>query len=140
MELSAENGAPNAIGRKYARRYAARKNELLKLASWDGADLFTPLFLAQPIVLSRIDAFGRTLKEGERIRQKVTLANFPTVLREMTPFFDPAKPIRAVRAFYSMLYAWTERSTVQISAKAPDQATLGGETITNLIPAKRILF
>jgi hypothetical protein len=57
IELSAENGAPNAIGRKYARRYAARKNELLKLASWDGADLFTPLVLAQPdIVLSRIDA------------------------------------------------------------------------------------
>ncbi len=94
MELSAENGAPNAIGRKYARRYAARKNKLLKLASWDGADLFTPLFLAQPdIVLSRIDAFGRTLKEGEKVRQKITLANFPTVLREMTPFFDPAKPI-----------------------------------------------
>jgi hypothetical protein len=101
----------------------------------------TPLFLAQPdIVLSRIDAFGRTLKEGEKVRQKITLTNFPTVLREMTPFFDPAKPIRAVRAFYSMIYAWSERSTVQISAKAPDQATLGGETITNLIPAKRIQF
>jgi len=92
MELSAECGAPNSIGRKYARRYAARKSELLKLASWDGSDLFTPLFLAQTdVVLSRINAFGSTLKEGEKVRQKITLANFATVLREMTPFFDPAE-------------------------------------------------
>jgi hypothetical protein len=66
--------------------------------------------------------------------------SFPTVLKEMKSFFDPAQPIKAVRAFYSMLYAWTDTSTVHISQKALDQATLGGELVANLISGKRLQF
>jgi hypothetical protein len=141
LEISAERGAPNTLGRKFAQRYESRKKELLKLASWEGSDLFAPLFLSRAdVVLDKIGGFERTLKEGQRVRQKITLANFTTVLRTMVTFFDPLQPIKTVRAFYSMLYAWKDGSTVQISVKAADQATLGGELITDLVSAKRLQF
>ncbi len=140
-ELAAELGAPNSIGQQYAKKYAAKRNALLKLAVWNGADLFTPLFLSQPdVVVSNLAQFEKTLKEGRRVRQKVTIRNFATLLREMKPFFDPSQPIKAVRAFYSMLRAWTDTSVVNISQKVLDHATIGGELITELLPGKRLQF
>ncbi len=119
-----EFGAPSSIGRLYAKKYANKKRELLKLAIWNGSDLFTPLFGAQAdLVLSKLTLFEKLLREGKRLRQKITVRNFPTLLKEMKLFFDPNQPIKAVRAFYSMLYAWTDTSALNISQKALDQAT-----------------
>jgi hypothetical protein len=141
MEIAAEQGAPSTVGRQYAKKYASKKNSLLKLAVWNGAELFTPLFLAQSdVILNKIIHFEKTLREGRQVRQKITLKNFPTLLKEMKSYFDPKQPIKAARAFYSMLYGWSENSTVNISQKAMDQAALGGELITNLIPGKRLRF
>jgi hypothetical protein len=141
VEVSMAQGAPNVLGKKFAKKYSSHRNDLLKLASWNEADLFAPLFLAQSdLVLSKLHSFEKTLREGRRVRQRITVANFSTVLREMVTFFDPDQPIKTVRAFYSMLYAWTDHSAVQLSQKTQDQATLGGEIITNLIPGKRSRF
>lgn len=140
-ELATESGAPNLLGRKYAKKYATLKNKLLKLAIWNGADLLTPLFLRRPeIIQDRMALFEDTLKRGQRVRQKITVKNFTSLIAEMKSFFDPNQPMKAVRAFYSMLYAWDQTSTVSVSQKAQDQATLGGERITDLIPGRRLKF
>jgi hypothetical protein len=140
-EVAAERGAPSAIGSKFAKKYASQKTRLLKLAIWNGADLVTPLFVANPdLVIKRVKDFENVLRKGLKVRQKINLGNLAAVLREMKTFFDPDQPIKTVRAFYSMLYSWTETSTVQISHKAKDQAALGGELISNLIPTRRLQF
>ena len=140
-EIMNETRAPNSVGRAYAKKYSRKKNELLKLAVWNGSDLFTPLFLSQPdLVANKLSQFEKTLKEGRRIRQKITVRNFPSLLKEMKQYFESDQPIKTVRAFYSMLYAWSDSSVIHISLKATDQATLGGELITNLRPGKRLQF
>jgi len=140
-EVMGEVRAPNSIGRLYATKYARRNNEFLKLAVWNGSDLFTPLFLSQSdLVAHKVSQFEKTLKEGRKVRQKITVRNFPTLLKEMKQYFDPREPIKTVRAFYSMLYAWSESSTINISQKAEDQATIGGELITDLVPGQRLRF
>lgn len=139
--VAAEAGAPNKVGRELAKRFADRRSEVLQLAAWNGSDLLTPLFESQPqLVAERIKAFEDMLRSGKRVRQKVTVRNFTTVLREMVPYFEVGAPVKAVRAFFSMIYAWNETSTVQISNRVPDQAALGGETITSLNPAMRLGF
>ncbi|MDB5440452.1 MAG: hypothetical protein JWM33_2879 [Caulobacteraceae bacterium] len=142
VQVAAEHTAPNAIGRLLAKQHASQKNALLKLAVWnDGAALSAPLFREQAdIVLAKVAAFEATLKAGRKIRQRITVKNFPTLLKEMTTFFPGDQPLKAVRAFYSMLYAWDENSALQISNRVPDQATLGGELVTDLIPAMRSQF
>jgi hypothetical protein len=140
-EIAAATGAPNQIGRDFARRYADKAAELLPLASWNGSDLFTPLFQSQTeLSAERIAVFEQTLLRGRRVRQRVTLRNFANVLRQMVPYFDAGDPVKAVRAFYSMIYSWDASSSLQISNRALDQATLGGEIITNLRPATRPAF
>lgn len=140
-EIAAATGAPNEIGRRFARNDAGQRKALLRRAAWNGSDLFTPLFESDAeLTVLRIHGFEEVLRKGAKIRQRVTLRNFPTILREMTTYFDSNQPVRAVRAFYSMISAWDETSTLQISNRAPDQATLGGEIITSLVPAKRTEF
>ena len=140
-EISQEKGAPSRIGRNYARKYAKKKNELLKTAVWNGAALLTPLMGTQPDIICKcIAAFEMTLKEGRKVRQQITVRNFTTVIKEMKAFFDPNQPIKVVRAFYSMIYSWSETATISISLKRHDQATLGGEPITALVPSKREQF
>jgi hypothetical protein len=58
----------------------------------------------------------------------------------MKEFFDPSQPVKTVRAFYSMLYGWNEKATIQLSDKANHRAALGGETITDLVSSKRRKF
>lgn len=136
------SGAPNLIGRELARKYAHAANEILSLAIWKGGfELSGDLFKSNPeLVIESVESFERALKEGKRVRQRITLSNFAVVLKQMVTFFDPNQPIKAVRAFYSMLYGWDETSKLQISQKATDQAALGGEVVTNLLPAKREAF
>jgi hypothetical protein len=140
-ELTGETGAPSSVGPLYAAKYAGMKNELLKRAVWNGSDLFTPLFQSQiDLVLNKLDQFEKTLREGRKVRQRITVRNFPTLLKEMTQYFDASQPIKTVRGFYSMLHAWSDFSIMNISQKAEDQATIGGELITNLVPGKRLEF
>jgi hypothetical protein len=140
-ELAATSGAPNLVGKQFAKRYVLQKANFLRLATWNGASAFGPLFLSQSeIIIPKIKSFEDTLRAGQRIRQRVTINNFIPLLREMRQFFDPDQPIKTVRAFYSMLYAWKDASIVQISQKTADQATIGGELITNLVPGKRTKF
>jgi hypothetical protein len=126
-------GAASSLGTKFATRYRSKRNALLKLATWHGDELSGSLFHSNPeIVLEKIASFEKTIREGEKVRQKVTLKNFTAVLKEMKSYFDPKQPVKAVRAFYSMVYGWNEASTLQLSDKVNQQATLAGETITDL--------
>jgi hypothetical protein len=140
-EVLCARGAPNAIGMRLAKKHAARRNEILKLAIWNGAELSGSLFLSNPsIVIERISAFETSLLQGRKVRIKVTPSNFVSTLKDMRQFFDPRYPVKTVRAFYSMVYAWGETSTVVLSERSNDQAALGGEVITNLVADKRNQF
>jgi hypothetical protein len=138
-EILNSTGAPSTIGASLAKKYKDKRGPLLKAATWRGEEFAGNLFTSNPtIVQERIAAFERALKNGRKVRLRVTPKNFASTLEEMKDFFD--QPIKAVRAFFSMVYGWDEHSTVQLSQKASDQATLGGELITNLISSKRGKF
>lgn len=133
-------GAPHTAGRLLGVRYAAKKDEILKIAIWNGGlELSGQLFLSNPgVLVETVKSFERTLREGRKVRQRITPRNFTAILGQMTEFFN--QPMKAVRAFYSMCYGWDETSTLLLSQKSTDQATLGGEIITNLLPAMRYKF
>jgi hypothetical protein len=140
-EVLAAVGAPSRIGIQFAQKYRGKRPDILKRATWNGAELSGSLFLSNPeIVVERIRSFEKSLQLGRKVRQKITPKSFVSVLKEMKMFFDPDQPVKTVRAFYSMVYAWNETSTVQLSHKANDQAALGGEVITNLVASKRSKF
>ncbi len=103
-EISAAKGAPNRIGSLFAKKYAKRRNALLEKATWSGTELTGTLFQQPELILERIKSFEKTIAEGEKVRLKITLRNFPSVLKEMKEFFDPTQPVKTARAFYSMLY------------------------------------
>ena len=65
---------------------------------------------------------------------------FQLVLKQMRQYFIASRPAKTVSAFYTMLYAWDDQSVLKISQRAPEQATLGGEVIYDLIPGKRVQF
>ncbi len=140
-EIRDSKGAPNAIGKAMAKKYAKKKNDILGMSSWYGKELSGDLFLSQndQVVLS-IKSFEKTLSDGQKMRRKITPSNFTTVLKQMKDYFDPKQPIKAARAFYTMLYAWNETSTVLISSKIKDQVTIGGETVNHLITSERNRF
>jgi hypothetical protein len=140
-EVISATGAPNQIGKRFAKKYASRKKKFLECATWNASELSGSLFLSNPkAILNIIKSFERSLHSGKRVRLKITPANFVDVLKSMKQFFDPSQPVKTVRAFYSMVYAWSETSTVILSNKASDQAALGGEQITDLIPSQRLKF
>jgi len=140
--ILSEKAAPNEVGKKYARKYASKRNAFLKLSCWHRPEIFKSLFAADSDVwIGAIKNFEKTLYEKKKVRQQVSTKNFVTKLQEMKEFFDPAHPIKAVRAFYSMIYGpWDEQSSVQLNLKHDDRATLGGSEITNLISSKRMKF
>jgi hypothetical protein len=141
-EVMTATGAPNQIGKHLAQKYTSRKKKFLERASWYRSELSGgPLFLSNPqAVLEIIKSFEQSLRAGKRVRVRVTPANFVKLLKSMKQFFDPFQPVKTVRAFYSMVYAWGETSSVMISNKVSDQAALGGERITDLIPSERLKF
>jgi len=139
-EVLAAKGAPNRIGSLFAKKYAKRRKALLEKATWSGTELTGSLFQQPDLIVERIKSFEKTIAEGEKVRLKVTLKNFISVLKEMKGFFDQANPVKTVRGFYSMVYGWTEKATIQLSDKANHKAALGGETITDLVPSKRREF
>lgn len=137
--LTAE-GAASSVGRRFATKYRSQQKKILRSAIWRG-EVFVDLFASEPrIVLSHLAAFEQTLQQAKKVRRSITLRNFTTVLKEMVPFFNPANPLSAVNAFYSMVYAWDDKSVLQISERTADQAALGGEIIKDLIPGQRAHF
>jgi hypothetical protein len=139
-EVSAAKGAPNRISSLFAKKYVKRRNALLERATWSGAELTSALFQQPDLIAESVRSFEKTIAEGEKVRLKITLKNFTSVLKEMKEFFDPNQPVKTARAFYSMLYGWNEKATIQLSDRANHKAALGGETITDLVPSKRRKF
>lgn len=139
-EISAAKGPPHRIGGIYAKKYSKRRNALLDKATWSGTELTGALFQQPDLVIENVKAFERTIAAGEKVRLKVTLKNFTSVLKQMKEFFDAAQPVKTVRAFYSMLYGWNEKATIQLSDRVSHKAALGGETISDLVPSKRRQF
>ncbi|MCB0411249.1 MAG: hypothetical protein KDD22_01910, partial [Bdellovibrionales bacterium] len=141
-EILKSKGAPNAIGKKFATKYKTKKTTFLKKAAYQfPSEYLDGLFQGGPSVIKKeIDSFEKTLKQKKRVRHKVTTKNFSTILKQMVDYFETDKPIKVVRAFYSMIFGWDQTSVLDISAKRPTQATLGGEVIDHLKPGKRELF
>ncbi len=141
-EIMKEKGAPSAIGKRLAQKYKKKKTYLVKKAAYQFASEYLEgLFEGQTKIVSKeIDSFEKTLRQRKKIRIKVTPKNFTTTLKQMVDYFDPTRPIKVVRAFYSMIFGWHESSILEISAKHSDQATLGGEIIENLVAGKRERF
>ncbi len=134
--------APNVIGKQLAAKYKNQKNKVLNLATWYHAELTTPVFKSNlPAVAALIDNFETCLKQGKKVRQPITIKNFLDKLGIMKEFFDPAQPIKTVRAFYAMIHEpWNELSTVALNQRIATKATFMGTEITDLIPSKRAEF
>ncbi|OFZ53028.1 MAG: hypothetical protein A2428_17970 [Bdellovibrionales bacterium RIFOXYC1_FULL_54_43] len=141
-EVADAEGAPNAIGKKMAKKFAAKQTQLLRKATWYRPELFGGLFSEKPELFAEaIKTFEKALKDKKKVRQPVTLKNFVQVLGEMKQFFDPNQPIKAVRAFYSMIYGpWDDASTVVLNQRYDDRATIGGVEISYLVPGRRSKF
>lgn len=134
-------GSPNKIGRETARRFAAHKTQIRSAAVWDAKSLFDPLFsVHEALVSDQFRQFAEILRTGEKRRIPIRPKDLRAVLKDLHPFFEPAQPLMAVRAFYAMLYSWTPGASVALSERAEDTVTLGGETVTGLLPARRIAF
>jgi hypothetical protein len=138
QDIHDTNIAPNAIGKKLATKYKDKQRAILKKAIWIGDDLFGLFGQDVEQVKLRIIRFEKTLLEARKVRQKIMTRNFTRILQQMVPFFT--KKIKAVTAFYSMVYEWSENSQLQISHKYPDEATLNGASIKWLVPGKRLDF
>ena len=131
-----ESKAPNIVGKELAKKYKNQENSILKKSIF----YFKNELLEKDSLNKEIEKFETILKNGKVVRLPITTKNFDKILKRMKVFFDSKEPKKAVRAFYSMLFAWNENSVLKISRKNPDQATLEGETIEGLIPGKRSEF
>lgn len=136
-----ESGAPSSVGRKTAQKFKSKGRTLLEKATWllpVSNDLFNSSDATFNLTLA---SFEKSLKSSKKKRIEITTKNFNKILPEMKEFFDPNLPIKAVRAFYGLIYApWDENSTVNLSERLPDRATVGGIEITHLVPSKRDKF
>lgn len=140
--ILSESVAASTVGRQYAKRYINHRAHILRKAVWYRPELEGELFLRTPDAFeSAIKSFQSTLDQQRKVRQPITLSNFVAKLKEMVEYFDRRGPIRAVRAFYSMIYGpWDDASVVSINRRHDDRATLGGAEITDLVPARRNQF
>ncbi|MFP5492027.1 MAG: hypothetical protein ACLGG0_11035 [Bacteriovoracia bacterium] len=141
-EILLSKDAPNEIGKKFATKYRKDQIKLLKKSIWMfPSEFLEGLFSSKTdVLLKQVKEFELIVQKQKKVRHKITVKNFPVVLKEMVQFFDKNKPMMVVRAFYSMLFGWNENSTLEISHKINHQATLGGEAIDHLIPGKRMAF
>lgn len=136
--VHATKGAASAGAEDLAKEWKHRKEDFLRSASYlmkeemlvDGG-----LFQRADMVVDAVTEFLTVLRTGKRVRLKLTPANFTKVLRGMVPFFS--EPLKAVRAFYSMVYAWDVGSRVVLSERNDEHATIAGEVIEHLLPEKR---
>lgn len=141
-EVLKEKGAPSAIGKRLGSKYQKQKAQFLKKSAYQfPSEYLEGIFKGESsVLLKEVQSFEKTLANRKKVRQKVTTKNFTAILKQMSEYFDPTKPIKVVRAFYSMIFGWNETSLLEISARNPSQAALGGEIIENLVPGKRDRF
>lgn len=141
-QVALAKGPPSSIGAFFAKKYSRHTRDILKRAAWRADVELGSLFSSSDpaLAIEKIATFEKTLLEGRKVRHRVTLKNFISILKEMKQFFDPDQPVKAVRAFYSMVYAWKETSTLRLSVRNSEVGALEGETITNLLPSKRRRF
>jgi len=141
-EIISSRAAPSAIGNKTAKKYKSIQASILDKAIWNlRAEITEGLFAVDTKnIIKEIDSFKSALNNQKKVRRKITTKNFTSTLKEMVPFFDEEQPIKAVTAYYSMVFSWTEESHLEISQRNKTQATLEGEVINHLIPGKRIRF
>lgn len=138
-EARAGVGAPSDIGKRLAKKLAKERTAHLSAAAWRlTPELLDGLFDDSKQFEENVKALETFLETNERVRAKVTPRNFAGVLKSMAHFFE--EPVRAIRAFYSILYAWDAGSRVEISTRKPDQAAVGGEVVTGLIADRREEF
>ncbi|HAT1995459.1 TPA: hypothetical protein I8Z78_000365 [Legionella pneumophila] len=135
-----KKSAPNQIGKELASLFKHQKHEILKSAIWYDDQLYGLFLNDKKLVLEKIKSFENTLKSCRKVRQKITIKNFTSILKQMVEYFDPARPIKAVNAFYAMIYSWDQNSILILSNKDSTAATLSGEIIKFLLPDKRIRF
>ena len=128
--------APNIVGKVLAKKYKNQENSILKQSIFH----FKNGLLEKDSLNKEIERFETILKKERVVRLKITTKNFGDVLKQMKDFFDPKEPKKAVRAFYSILFAWNENSELEISDRNPNQAALGGESVKGLIPGRRTEF
>lgn len=143
--VEAAKGAPSAVGKRLAREFKARQNELLKSCAYRLESEFLPnkksLFSDDAAhIKNSLDEFEKVLRSGNRQRQRITLKNFQSILKKMTAFFENDQPLLAVRAFYSIIFGWDESAKVEISEKKQDAASVRGEAVTGLRPDQRKAF
>jgi hypothetical protein len=136
----AESGAPSEVCTRLAKRFASQHRATLEAATWRLAAENLPggLYADAGAIAQAFRELEATLKAGKRIRQRITPSNFTTILLGLVPFFD--EPMKAVRAFYSMIFNWQSGTSVVLSSRSATQATVGGEVITNLRAARRDAF
>lgn len=127
----------SALGKELAQKYKKDLDDIQKKALWweESKDLYA---LSSQSFKEKIDHFHDALTQRKKVRHKIMLQNFCTILADMVPFFN--EPIKAVRAFYSMLYGWKEDASLEISVRNPEQASLKGERVQYLNPSKRSAF
>lgn len=141
-EVLNSKGAPNAIGLRLAKKYKSKAKSVLTSSIWSLSVDFESDLLSPDIgtIEKEFKNFEKTIKAGVKTRKKITLKNFQSVLKEMVVFFEPEKPIRAVRAFYNLIFSWDKNCSLEISIKNKTQASLKGERIEHLIPGRRSEF
>ena len=143
-EVEAIDRAPSTIGRTLALKYRDDAGAILKLAAWSlspAVAVGQGLFAGDPqLVHSEFEALLSLLKNSVPVRRTVTPANFTSVLSQMKEHFDPQWPLKAVRAFYSIVFGWDSTARVELSKRSADQVSVSGEVITHLQPSKRMDF
>lgn len=135
-DVGKATGAPNEIGRILAVKYHDKAGLLLENALWQCE--FENLASTLDGFLLELSHFDLTLRAQKKVRQKITIKNFVSILPKMAFFFSSS--VKAVRAFYGMLHDWSDDSKVELNHKYVDSATLKGAIIQHLIPEKRLAF
>ncbi|RUR20589.1 hypothetical protein ELY21_00440 [Legionella sp. km535] len=137
-EIYLSQDAASKIGVQLAKKYETQARTIFNKALWRGEGLTGIFSLDTDQVLREIKLFEKTLKDSRKTRLKITTDDFTKILKEMVDYF--INPIKAVSAFYSMIFGWTKESVVEFSKKSPEMASLRGEVINNLNPRKSAKF
>lgn len=124
--------APSETGRELARKTTKALKQQILDAAQDGGFLFNHLKddiddRAKSATIACF-AFLQKLHYLDEHRVPVTPENFLTTIEQMQAFFDPAKPIEAVHAFYDIVRYWDITSTVPRREFALDTVQVVGRS------------
>ncbi|HCD9515756.1 TPA: hypothetical protein NGI80_000205 [Legionella pneumophila] len=134
------SGAASTIGKKIASDYKYLEKQIFEKAIWSDDQMYLLFNEDKQYFVDKIASFESALKSCQKVRSKITPINFTKVLKEFAQFFDPTQPIKAVAAFYTMIYSWDENSIVSLSNRDQTQVSIPGEAIRCLIPGRRVEF